>query len=118
MIQIFGTAKCKTTRKAQRFFTDRRIPFQFIDLKQRGPSRGEIASVARAVGSLRALVDTDGKRWRDRGPRFSVPSDDRLTALLVDEPLLLRTPIVRRAGAAAVGLDEEVWRAFAADEGS
>jgi arsenate reductase (glutaredoxin) len=115
MIQIFGTSKCKTTRKAQRFFAERRIRVQQVELRERGLSRGELESVARSAGGLRALLDVDGKRWADRGPHHSVPSDARLLDLFLEDPLLLRTPIVRDGPKAAVGAAEDVWRTLAED---
>jgi arsenate reductase len=112
VIQIFGTTKCKGTKAAQRFFSDRRIPVQFVDLKVKGLSPGELASVARAVGGLRALYDPS----KDRTVRHAVPSDTQLTALLTAEPSCLVTPIVRRGSAAAVGSDEARWRELAEAE--
>ena len=113
MIQIFGTAKCKATRAAQRFFADRRVKVQFVDLREKGLSRGELASVARAVGGVRALYDAEGARAKERGLAHLGPSDARLAELLVEDPLLLRTPIVRDGARAAVGADEAAWRSFA-----
>ena len=116
MIQIFGTAKCKVTRAAQRFFADRRIRVQMIDLKEKGMSKGELASVARAVGGIRALYDAGSARVKERGLQHSAPDDARLADLLLEDPLLLRTPIVRDGVRAAVGAAEETWRAFAEAE--
>ena len=116
MIQIFGTAKCKVTRAAQRFFADRRIRVQMIDLKEKGMSKGELASVARAVGGIRALYDAGSPRVKERGLHHSAPDDARLADLLLEDPLLLRTPIVRDGVRAAVGPAEETWRAFAEAE--
>ena len=113
MIQIFGTAKCKTTRAAQRFFADRRIKVQMIDLRDKGLSKGELASVARAMGGVRALYDAEGERVKERGLAHLGPNDARLAELLVEDPLLLRTPIVRDGARAAVGADEAAWRSFA-----
>jgi arsenate reductase (glutaredoxin) len=113
MIQIFGTPKCKLTRAAQRFFADRRVKVHFIDLREKGLSKGEVASVARAVGGVRALYDADGARVKERGLLHSGPSDERIAELLVEDPLLLRTPIVRDGKKAAVGEAEAVWKAFA-----
>ena len=113
MIQIFGTSKCKVTRAAQRFFADRAIRVQFVELREKGLSKGELASVARAVGGMRALFAKDSARAKERGLAYSDPSEDRLGELLVEDPLLLRTPIVRDGTRAAVGAAEEIWRAFA-----
>lgn len=113
MIQIFGTAKCRTTRAAQRFFADRRIKVQVVELREKGLSRGELASVARAVGGVRALYDTESPRVKERGLQHAGPNDARLAELLLEDPLLLRTPIVRDGARAAVGPAEAIWRAFA-----
>jgi arsenate reductase len=114
VIQIFGTSKCKGTRAAQRFFADRGIAVQSIDLRQKGLSKGELASVARAVGGVRALYDAESPRVKERGLQYSAPDDAQLTARLLDDPLLLRTPIVRSGADAAVGMAEAKWKAFAA----
>ena len=113
MIQIFGTAKCKATRAAQRFFADRRIKVQAIELREKGMSKGELASVARAVGGMRALYDAESPRVKERGLQHLDPGEARLAELLLDDPLLLRTPIVRDGQRAAVGPAETVWKAFA-----
>lgn len=113
MIQIFGTPKCKVTRAAQRFFAERRVKVQVVDLHEKGLSKGELASVARAVGGMRALLDAESTRAKDRGLRHLDPTEARLAELLADDPLLLRTPIVRDGPRAAVGAAEATWKAFA-----
>ena len=116
MIQIFGTVKCKVTRAAQRFFADRRIPVQMVDLREKGLSKGELQSVARAVGGARALYDAESPRVKERGLQHSAPSDERLMELFLDDPLLLRTPIVRSGQRASVGAAEATWKTFAEGE--
>jgi len=113
MIQIFGTARCKTTRAAQRFFADRRIKVQFVDLRDKALSKGELASVARSVGGMRALYDAEGARAKERGLQYLGPDEARLAQLLLEDPLLLLTPIVRDGAKAAVGAAEPAWKAFA-----
>jgi arsenate reductase len=113
VIQIFGTAKCKATRAAQRFFADRRIKVQVIEVREKGLSKGELASVARAVGGVRALYDAESPRVKERGLQHAAPTDARLAELLLEDPLLLRTPIVRDGARAAVGPAEAAWKAFA-----
>jgi arsenate reductase len=113
VIQIFGTSKCKTTRAAARFFADRGIKVQVVDLRDKGLSRGELGSVARAVGGVRALYDAEGARARDRGLQHLGADDARITELLLEDPLLLRTPIVRDGTKAAVGPAEATWKVFA-----
>jgi arsenate reductase (glutaredoxin) len=112
MIQIFGTAKCKVTRAAQRFFADRGIKVQFVELREKGLSKGELASVARAVGGMRALYASDSARVKERGLQYSNPDEARLAELLEADPLLLRTPIVRDGTRAAVGAAEAIWKTF------
>jgi arsenate reductase (glutaredoxin) len=113
VIQIFGTSKCKVTRAAQRFFADRGIKVQFIELREKGLSKGELASVARAVGGMRALYDAGSARVKERGLQHLGPDEARLAELLAEDPLLLRTPIVRDGTRAAVGAAEAVWKTFA-----
>ncbi|KYF71122.1 arsenate reductase family protein [Sorangium cellulosum] len=113
MIQIFGTARCKATRAAQRFFADRGIKVQFVEVREKGLSKGELASVARAVGGVRALYDAEGARVKERGLQHLGPSDARIAELLAEDPLLLRTPIVRDGQRACVGAAEATWKSFA-----
>jgi arsenate reductase len=113
MIQIFGTSKCKATRAAQRFFADRSIKVQMIELREKGLSKGELASVARAVGGFRALYDAESPRVKERGLQHLDPSEARLAELLLEDPLLLKTPIVRDGTRAAVGAAEPKWKVFA-----
>ena len=105
--------RCKTTRAAQRFFADRRIKVQLVDLRDKGLSKGELAAVARAAGGVRALYDAEGARVKERGLQHLGPDEARLAELLLEDPLLLRTPIVRDGAKAAVGDVEPMWKAFA-----
>lgn len=113
MIQIYGTSKCKVTRAAQRFFADRRIPVQMVDLREKGISKGELASVARAVGGMGVLFDRTGARVKERGLQYAAPDEARLAMLLQGDPSLLRTPLVRDGQRAAVGDDPVAWKRFA-----
>ncbi len=116
VIQIFGTSKCKGTRAAQRFFSDRRVRVQSVDLSVKGLSKGELESVARAVGGLNELYDASSPRVKQRGLAHALLDDDRLLQLFLEDPLLLRTPIVRDGSRAVVGVAEPAWKLFA--EGS
>lgn len=113
MIQIFGTAKCKTTRAAERFFKERGISVQSVDLKIKGLSKGELESVARAVGGLSALFDPTSLRAKEKGLHVAAPSESRLLDLFLEDPLLLRTPIVRDGAEAAVGEAAGAWKKLA-----
>ena len=108
-VQIFGTRKCAETRKAERFFRERGIEVQRIDLSRKGPSAGELRSVAARVGGMEALLDRQGRRYVDKGLKFAAPTGARIEALLLDDPLLLRTPIVRNGNLATVGPHPEIW---------
>ncbi len=113
LVQIFGTKKCQDSRKAERWFKERRIPVSFIDLKEKGLSPGELKSVATRVG-IEALIDREGARYRDRGLKFSAPTGSRIEQMLLEDPLLLKTPIVRRGKDATLGFSPEAWTAWLA----
>jgi arsenate reductase-like glutaredoxin family protein len=107
--QLFGTKKCPDTRKAERFFKERSVPFHGIDLAQKGMSPGELRAVASRVGGVEALIDREGKRYVEKGLKYAAPTGARIEALLIADPLLLRTPIVRSAAGATVGFQPEIW---------
>lgn len=109
-IQIFGTKKCADSRKAERFFRERNIKVQVIDLAQKGISPGELRSVAARVGGSEALIDREGKRYIDKGLKYSAPTGPRIEQMLIDDPLLLRTPVVRNGKDATVGYQDGVWQ--------
>jgi arsenate reductase-like glutaredoxin family protein len=110
-IQIFGVKKCADSRKTERWFKERRIPFQMIDLAQRAMSPGELRSVAAKLGA-EALIDREGARYRDRGLRAAAPTGPRIEQALIDDPLLLKTPIVRNGREATIGYCPEVWASW------
>jgi arsenate reductase-like glutaredoxin family protein len=107
-VQVFGTKKCAETRKAERWFKERGIPIMAVDLRERGLSAGELKSVVAKVGA-EALIDRDGNRYRDRGLRVAAPTGPRIEQALLDDPLLLKTPIVRSGKEATVGWAPDVW---------
>jgi arsenate reductase-like glutaredoxin family protein len=108
-VQIFGTRKCSDTRKAERFFKERRVSFQMIDLGQKGLSAGELRKIANAVAGVENLIDREGGRYLERGLKYAAPTGPRIEQALLDDPLLLRTPIVRSDDRATVGFQPEVW---------
>jgi arsenate reductase (glutaredoxin) len=110
-VQIFGTRKSSDTRKAERFFAERRIQVHFVDLMERAASRGELRRFAQKFG-VRALVDRESKRFRELGLATAMYGDERWLELLVDEPLLLRMPLVRHGSQLTVGLAEAEWKAW------
>ncbi len=107
-IQIFGKSKCFDTKKAERWFKERRIKFQAIDLKKYGMSRGELTSVKNVVG-LEALIDP--KHPDAVLLQYLAYEQDKFEKLLED-PTLLVTPIVRNAKQATVGYHPEIWETW------
>lgn len=107
-IQIFGKSKCFDTKKAERWFKERRIKFQAIDLKKYGMSRGELSSVKNAVG-LDNLVDP---AHPDAVLLSYLASNEAKLDHLFEDPTLLRTPIVRNGKQATVGYCPEVWESW------
>lgn len=106
MIQIFGTAKCFDTKKAQRYFRERKIPFQMINLMEKGMSPREFRSVLQAVGSLDSLIDTASSAYSS----FAYLSDEDKAGKLLEVPSLFKTPIVRNGTKAAIGYVPDIWK--------
>ena len=107
-IQIFGKSKCFDTKKAERWFKERRIKFQSIDLLKYGMSGGEFDSVLRAVGGIDKLID-----WEKKHPQIDLlrdlSSDRDKEDKVFDDPSLMKTPVVRNGKKATVGYCPEVW---------
>ena len=110
-IQIFGTKKSFDTKKAQRYFKERRIAFQFIDLKEKGMSKGELTSVIRAVGGLDAVVDPKAKD-QDTVALITYLAESQKIDKLLENQQVLREPIVRNGQRATVGYVPEVWKGW------
>ena len=110
-VQIFGIKKSADTRKALRFFSERRIRTHFVDLLERPASPGELRRFAQKFGVI-SLVDKDSKRFTELGLRYAQFSDDRWLDKLSAEPLLLRIPLVRNANKFSLGADETTWKAW------
>ena len=108
-VQVFGTKKCQDTRKALRFFAERRVRVHFVDLDVRPASAGELRRFAQRFG-VTALVDRAGKRFADLGLGSAALSDERWLEKLEAEPRLLRTPLVRYQQRLTLGLDEAAWK--------
>ena len=107
-IQIFGKSKCFDTQKAQRWFKERKIKFQMIDLPKFGMSGKEFDAVLRGVGGIDNLVD-----WDSKDPQITLMKymDDRIAKedKVFDEPKLMKTPIVRNGKLVTVGYCPEIW---------
>jgi arsenate reductase-like glutaredoxin family protein len=110
-VQIFGTKKSADTRKALRFFSERRVTTHFVDLQERPASPGELKRFVQKFG-IERLIDRDSKRFDELGLRHARLSDERWLERLVDEPLLLRMPLVRTGNALTIGLAESDWKAW------
>jgi arsenate reductase-like glutaredoxin family protein len=109
LVQIFGTRKCQDTRKAERYFKERRVRVQSVDLAEKGLSPGELRAVAARVGGMEALIDRDGKRYTEKGLAHAAPTGPRIEQLLLEDPRLLRTPIVRSNAGCTIGYQPDVW---------
>lgn len=110
-IQIFGTKKSFDTKKAQRYFKERRVKFQFIDLKEKGMSKGELESVARAVGGIDAVIDPKAKD-ADTVALVQYLAADQKFEKVLDNQQILREPIVRNGRQATVGYEPDVWKGW------
>lgn len=108
-IQIFGKSKCFDTKKAQRWFKERRIKYQDVDLPRYGLSMGEYKSVKQAVGGLEALIDKSSPLYESLFIEY-LADDAAREEKLLDNPGLFRTPIVRNGKKATVGYCPEVWK--------
>ena len=110
-VQIFGTKKSADTRKALRFFSERRVKTHFVDLNERAASLGELRRFAQKFG-VSALIDRDAKRFQELGLAQARYGDERWLEKLADEPLLLRTPLVRYQHQLTIGADETTWKGW------
>jgi arsenate reductase-like glutaredoxin family protein len=108
-VQIFGTRSCSETRKALRFFKERRIKVHFNDLKQRAASKGELRRFTQKYG-VDALINRDAKRFRSLGLQQAHYGEARWLEIAEEEPTILQTPLVRRGNDAEVGWNEAFWR--------
>ena len=110
-VQIFGTKKCMDTRKALRFFSERRVKTHFVDLKRKVASVGELRRFLQKFG-VDAVMDRDSKRFLSLGLRQAHYSPERWLETLAEEPLILRTPLVRWKHRLTIGHEVETWKAW------
>lgn len=114
-VQVFGIKKSADTRKALRFFAERRIRTHFVDLQERELADGELQRFVQKFG-VDALVDRESKRFAELGMRHAQITSSRWLEKIIAEPTLLRLPLVRRLGqppALTVGLAEDEWKSWA-----
>src|SRR5439155_1023881 len=110
-VQIFGSKKSAETRKAIRFFSERRIRTHLVDLSERAASPGELKRFAQRFGVQR-LIDRHSKRFDELALRHARLSEERWLDRLVEEPMPLHIPLVRYGNALRIGLDEAEWKGW------
>ena len=114
-VQIFGVHNDADTRKALRYFKERRVHVHFVDFKQRGPSKGELTRFFQRFGEVK-LVDRDAKRFKALGLQAAFYGDERWIEIACEEPSILRMPLVRCGNRLSVGHDPEGWEEWVASE--
>ncbi len=114
-IQIYFSKKNPDVLKAERFFKERRIPYQLLDLKKRALSKRELELFARAAGGARNLVDRDGMKALER-PVAHMTEDSLIIGELTNDPAALRSPVVRNGSKVTIGADEAAWKDWVAKE--
>lgn len=108
-IQIFGTKKCQDTRKAERFFKERGIKYQFVDMTEKGMSKGELTAVAQANGGLENLINPDAKDKDTVTLLKYIAEEDRLGKVLENQQVI-KTPVVRNGKQSTIGYQPDVWK--------
>ena len=127
-IQIFGTKKCNDTKKAERFFKERGIKYQFIDMKEKGMSKGEFTSVAQANGGFENMINWEGRTksggLRSCADRSGAETDQDILALIkytadkdklekvLENPQVIKTPVVRNGKQSTLGYQPDVWKGW------
>ncbi len=108
-IQIFGTKKCNDTKKAERFFKERGIRYQFIDMKEKGMSKGEFTSVAQANGGIMNMIDPDA-RDKDTLALIKYIADEDKVEKILENQQVIKTPVVRNGKQSTLGYQPDVWK--------
>ena len=111
-IQILGTKKCRDTQKAERFFKERKIPYQFRDLNIKGISKGELDNIKREI-TIDDLFDRNGHQFKKRNMEFMLFNEEEE---LLNDPLLFKTPVVRNGKLATVGYKPEIWHEWVSQD--
>ena len=110
-IQIFGTKKCNDTKNAERFFKERGIRYQFIDMKEKGMSKGEFLSVAQGNGGLENMIQWEGKDHDTLALIRYLADEDKLEKVL-ENPQVIKTPVVRNGKKSTLGYQPDVWKTW------
>lgn len=112
-IQIFGTKKCNDTKKAERYFKARGIKYQFIDMKEKGMSKGEFTAVAQANGGIKNMLDPNAKDKDALALIKYIAEEDKLAKILENQQVI-KTPVVRNGKLSTVGYMPETWKKWEA----
>jgi Spx/MgsR family transcriptional regulator len=110
-IQIFGTKKCNDTKKAERFFKERGIKYQFVDMKEKGLSKGEFNSVAQANGGIENMLNPNCKDKEELVLIQYIADEDKLEKILENQQVI-KTPIVRNGKQSTIGYQPDVWKGW------
>lgn len=108
-IQIFGTKKNFDSKKAERYFKERGIKYQFIDMKEKGLSKGEFQSVCKAIGGYNKLIDTDCKD-KDLLALITYIAEEDKAEKILENQSIIKVPVVRNGKQATVGYQSEIWK--------
>ena len=108
-IQIFGTKKCQDTRKAERFFKERGIKYQFVDMTEKGMSKGELTAVSQANGGLDNLINPDAKD-KDTVTLLKYIAEEDILGKLLENQQVIKTPVVRNGKQSTIGYQPDVWK--------
>ena len=108
-IQILEKKKCNETKKAERFFKERGIKYQFVDMKKKGMSKGEFNSVAQANGGLDHMINWEGKDQNLLALIKYIANEDKLEKVL-ENPQVIKTPVVRNGKQSTLGYQPDVWK--------
>jgi arsenate reductase len=109
IVQIFGFNDCQETRKARRFFSERRIKVHYVDLAERPAAKGELRRFQEKFGAA-ALIDRESRRFRDLGLHVRGDSPERMVDRALTEPRILKTPLVRAANRVSIGQVPQEWQ--------
>ena len=110
-VQIFGTKKCNDTKKAERFFKERGIKYQFIDMKEKGMSKGEFNSVAQVNGGLENMINWESKD-KDTLALIKYTADEDKLEKVLENPQVIKTPVVRNGRASTLGYQPDIWKGW------
>lgn len=110
-IQIFGKSKCFDTKKAERYFKERKIKYQLVDLPKYGMSKGELQSVIKSIGSIEQLIDEKSKHSDAQLVKY-LSSNEAKIEKLMENPQIIKTPVVRNGRVATIGYQPDIWKTW------